>query len=74
MPLFVRVPRYNFRIVWTSSTQLQKNFIISTDILCTKFNVFNSPSSFHMCCVDVQLLPEDDQNRFKHVKIVTNLV
>ena len=44
MHLFVRVPRYNLRIVWTSSTQLQTNVIINTDILCTKFNVCNNPS------------------------------
>jgi hypothetical protein len=29
---------------------------------------------FHMCCSDVQLLPEDDQNGWKHARFVTNLV
>jgi len=67
MPLFVRVPRYNLCIVWTSSTQLQTKIIISTDLLCTKFNVFSNPC-FHMCCTDVQLLPDADENRSKHVK------
>ena len=27
-------------------TLLQMNFIISTDILCTNFNIFNNPSVF----------------------------
>jgi len=34
------------RTFWTTSSLLQKNFLISGDFLSTKFNAFNNPSTF----------------------------
>jgi hypothetical protein len=49
-------------------------FMISTNSLCTNFNVFNSRLYFHICFIVVQTVPEDDQDRSKRVGVVTNCV
>ena len=43
-------------------------------LLSTNFNVLNNPSMFLHRFIDVQSLPEYNQDRKKHVGIMTNCV
>jgi len=42
------------------------------DILWTNFNAVNNLPMLYICFNDVQYLPEDDQDRSTHVKVMTN--
>ena len=37
------------------------------------YKIFNDPC-FYICCIDVKQLPEYDQDRQKHVGVLTNRV
>jgi hypothetical protein len=52
-------------------TLLQMNFIISTNILCTNFNVLIIYLCVYIGSIDVQEIPDDDQERLKHVGVMT---
>jgi hypothetical protein len=47
---------------------------ISTNILCTDFNVFYNPPVFYIGFTVVQRLPENDQDRSKRIGIIKNRV
>jgi len=53
-------------------TMLKTNFI-PADILSTNFNLHCNPFMF-LCLTDVQYLPDDDEDRSKHVGVMTNLM
>jgi hypothetical protein len=54
-------------------TLLQKNFVISADILGTNLNVFNKPSMFYALLMFING-SEDHQDRSKHFGVVTNCI
>jgi hypothetical protein len=60
MDQFYKLLRMNLRI------------IISADVLSTNFNVFNNPSLFLCVLESCSVTLEDDQDRSKHVGVITD--
>ena len=62
-------------IIYRDLLSFSKAYIKVDGILYIKnFNAFNKTSMFYICFTEVKQNPEDDQDRSKHVRVMTNCV
>jgi hypothetical protein len=59
---------------WTSCALPHTDCVISADFCAQNIDVFSNPSVFYLCFIDAQYLPVDDQDRSKHVAVMTDYV